>query len=78
LADLSARQSRVQRLGEIPRAHLFDGDKSLAKSGEDSPHSKATMSLSRGKTQEWLIDCRARKSPGPWLRDGDGIEAPDK
>jgi hypothetical protein len=40
LADLSARQGRVQRPGAIPRARQFDGDKSPAKSGENSPHSK--------------------------------------
>ena len=39
LADLSAKQSRVQRLGEFLRASLFDGDKSPAESGENSPHS---------------------------------------
>ena len=50
LADLSAKQSRVQRLGEFLRASQFDGDpssvailrrvdKSPAESGENSPHS---------------------------------------
>ena len=40
-ADLSARQSRVQRLGKYPCATAFDGDKSPAESGENSPHSTA-------------------------------------
>src|SRR5688572_1068406 len=41
LADSSARQSRVQRLGPFPCAPPFDGDKSPAQSGEHSPHSTA-------------------------------------
>jgi hypothetical protein len=41
LADLSAKQSRVQRLGAMPRASRFDGDKSPAKSADKSAHSKA-------------------------------------
>jgi hypothetical protein len=40
LADLSASQSRVQRLGAFPRAYPLDGDKSAAESGENSSHSK--------------------------------------
>jgi hypothetical protein len=39
LADLSARQNRVQRFGSVPHAGPFDGDKSPAQSGENSPHS---------------------------------------
>ena len=35
-ADLSARPSRVQRLGAITRARQFDGDKSPGESGENS------------------------------------------
>ena len=42
LADLSAKQSRVQRLGEFLHASQFDGDKSPAQSGENSPHSKSS------------------------------------
>src|SRR5262252_7781959 len=47
LADLSARQSRVQRL-ECPSAALVgsDGDKSPRESGENSPHSKETPAQS--------------------------------
>jgi hypothetical protein len=50
LADLSAKQRRVQRRGELPqpvvhsesvRPATFAGDKSPAESGENSPHSKA-------------------------------------
>jgi hypothetical protein len=41
LADLSAWQNRVQRIGANSRALQFDGDKLPAKSGEDSPHSKS-------------------------------------
>jgi hypothetical protein len=41
-ADLSVRQSRVQRLVEQSDVLLgFDGDKSPAESGENSPRSKA-------------------------------------
>jgi hypothetical protein len=40
-AGLTAKQSRVQRIGGFPRAHPFDGDKSPAESGENSPHSKS-------------------------------------
>ena len=40
--DLSPKQGRVQRLGEnVGRALAFDGDKSPAKSGDKSPHSKS-------------------------------------
>ena len=39
--DLSARQSRVQRLGEKPTPPLaFDGDNSPTKSADKSAHSK--------------------------------------
>jgi hypothetical protein len=41
LAGLPARQSRVQRLGSTPHAREFNGDKSPAESGENSPHSKS-------------------------------------
>ena len=42
LADLSAKQSRVQRRAEQPApSPAFDGDKSPAKSADKSPHSKA-------------------------------------
>jgi len=41
LADSSAKQSRVERLEKFPRASRFGGDKSPAKSGENSPHSKS-------------------------------------
>ncbi|HMP82574.1 MAG TPA: hypothetical protein PKA41_07690 [Verrucomicrobiota bacterium] len=42
LADLSARQSRVQRLAEKPEAPLvFDGDKSSAESADKPAHSNA-------------------------------------
>ena len=40
LADSSDKQSRVERL-ETFRARRFDGDKSPAKSGENSPYSKS-------------------------------------
>jgi len=41
LADLSAKQSSVQRLAERIKHQLaFDGDKSPAESGVKSPHSK--------------------------------------
>ncbi len=42
LADLSAKQSRFQRLGEYLRACLLDGDVSPAESGDKSPHSRTT------------------------------------
>ena len=45
LADLSVRQSRVQRLERIRRATPFNGDKSPAQSADKSAHSK-TSSLS--------------------------------
>jgi hypothetical protein len=41
LADLSARQSLVQRFGVFPRADPFDGDKSPAQSADRSAHSEA-------------------------------------
>lgn len=47
LAGLSARQSRVQRLGVFPRVESFDGDKSPAKSADKSAHSKALCWLRR-------------------------------
>jgi hypothetical protein len=63
LADLSARQGRVQRLGAIVRAFQFDGDKSPAKSGENSPHSKAL----------WSRLCRAGFiCVHPWLKTTSG------
>ena len=49
LADLSAKQRRVERRGKTPertvrsrivRLTTFDGDKSPAESGDESPHSK--------------------------------------
>jgi hypothetical protein len=40
LADLSARQSRVQRLGAVAHPDRFDGDKSPAQSADKSAHSK--------------------------------------
>jgi hypothetical protein len=45
LADLSAKQSRVQRRAESPRSSQFDGDKSPAESGDESPHAKFLLSL---------------------------------
>ncbi len=45
----SVRQGRVQRPGGFLRASPFDGDKSPAQSGENSPHS----------TSPWLRPCRA-------------------
>jgi hypothetical protein len=44
-ADLSAKQSRVQRLaGKSAPPSAFDGDKSPAKSADKSAHSKAADS----------------------------------
>jgi hypothetical protein len=49
LADSSAKQSRVERLGTFPRVSQFDGDKSPAQSGENSPYSKSLwLRLRRG------------------------------
>lgn len=40
LADLSAKPSRVQRPERASRVRHFDGDKSPAKSADQSAHSK--------------------------------------
>lgn len=48
LADLSAEQSRDQRLAEKPgRLSAFDGDQSPPKSAAKSAHSKACGGTSR-------------------------------
>jgi hypothetical protein len=45
-ADLSAKQSRVQRLAQkFAMPFAFDGDKSPAKSADKSAHSKAVGDL---------------------------------
>ncbi len=47
LADLSASQSRVQRLGMMSNPRPLDGDKAPAESGENSPHSKGFAAILR-------------------------------
>jgi len=58
-ADSSARQSRVERLEIFPRASQFGGDKSPAKSGENSPHSKSLW-LGRKPRQGFESPIRSR------------------
>ena len=45
--DLSPKQGRVQRPGQVGRLPAFDGDKSPAKSADKSAHSKVVAALPR-------------------------------
>jgi hypothetical protein len=70
LADLSARQSRVQRLAANSRARPFDGDKSPAESGENSPHSISSQWRRQPRYANWRSNHKfLRRTATAWTRN---------
>jgi hypothetical protein len=71
LADWSARQRRVERREKPPepsirfgiaRLTTFDGDKSPAESGENSPHSKGFAARSDASRQQEAVVIKSADS----------------